>query len=135
MGRSSLRPAADRIRSSVCFLMLRAAAFCAAPLAVLSGPAVTADDDRYVKPRADMVRTIAAYAQHSEKFFNFINASFSEPSQNLSGVQCINCHQPIQNKKHQFSKLTLNSCKRCHDGEKAESVNQAKFENISCKYH
>lgn len=76
MGRSSLRPAADRIRSSVCFLMLRAAAFCAALLAVLSGPAVTADDDRYVKPRADMVRTIAAYAQHSE---NALGRDYMDP--------------------------------------------------------
>jgi protein-L-isoaspartate(D-aspartate) O-methyltransferase len=66
MGRSSLRLATDRIRTSARRSTLRAAVFCAALLTVLSNPAAVAGDDPYAEPRADMVRTIAAYALHSE---------------------------------------------------------------------
>ena len=65
MGRSSFCPATDRIRPGVCFLMIRAAALCTVLLAVLSSPPAGADDDPFAKPRADMVRTIAAYAPYS----------------------------------------------------------------------
>jgi len=46
--------------------MLRAAVICAAFLSALSNRPAIADGDPYAGPRADMVRTIAAYALQSE---------------------------------------------------------------------
>ena len=66
MGQSSFLPATDRIRSGACFTTVRAAAFYAALLTVLSSPLAIADDDPYAERRADMVRTVAAYGAHSE---------------------------------------------------------------------
>jgi protein-L-isoaspartate(D-aspartate) O-methyltransferase len=66
MGRSSLRPATDRIRAGARLPTLRAVAFCAGLLTILSNPAAIAAGDPYAGPRAEMVRTIAAYALHSQ---------------------------------------------------------------------
>lgn len=55
-----------RIRQNACFPACRAAAFCAALLALPGGLPAAADEDPYMGPRADMVRTIAAYVLLSQ---------------------------------------------------------------------
>ena len=66
MGHTSLRRACNRIRPCACLPTLRAAAFCVALLGVFSSPPAIGGDDRYAAPRADMVRTVAAYAAHAQ---------------------------------------------------------------------
>ncbi len=66
MDGSNLRSVTHRIGRNAGFLACRAAAFCAALLALAGWLPAVADDDPYAAPRADMVRTIAAYVLLSQ---------------------------------------------------------------------
>ena len=69
MGSFNLRSVTRCIRQNAGFPACRAAAFCATLLALLGWLPAAADDDPYAGPRADMVRTIAAYALLSQDAF------------------------------------------------------------------